>query len=54
VRKHHDFDDEPQPNRRRRLTQGERVRLARLREDSYTETALPGGADRWSTWAGRR
>ncbi len=44
------FDDEPEPNRRGRLTEDERVRLARLREDAYTETAIPGGADRWSTW----
>lgn len=44
------FDDEPAPARRGRLTEGERVRLAKLRDDAYTETALPDGADRWSTW----
>ncbi|PXY27187.1 serine protein kinase RIO [Prauserella muralis] len=44
------FDDEPEPARGGRLTEDERHRLARLREDAYTETALPGGADRWSTW----
>lgn len=44
------FDDEPEPTRRGRLTEDERVRLARLREDAYTETAIPGGGDRWSTW----
>ncbi|QRP44290.1 serine protein kinase RIO [Amycolatopsis sp. FDAARGOS 1241] len=44
------FDDEPEPARRGRLTEGERVRLARLRDDAYTETALPDGADRWTTW----
>jgi RIO kinase 1 len=44
------FDDEPAPARSGRLTQDERARLARLREDAYTETAIPGGGDRWSTW----
>jgi RIO kinase 1 len=44
------FDDEPAPARRGRLTEGERARLARLRDDAYTETQLLGDADRWSTW----
>jgi len=44
------FDDEPAPARRGRLTEGERVRLAKLRDDAYTENQLPDGADRWSTW----
>ncbi|MEC3981179.1 serine protein kinase RIO [Amycolatopsis sp. H20-H5] len=44
------FDDEPAPSRSGRLTEDERGRLARLREDAYTETAIPCGADRWSTW----
>lgn len=44
------FDDEPEPARRGRLTENERVRLAKLRDDAYTENQLPGGADRWSTW----
>lgn len=44
------FDDEPAPNRSGRLTLDERARLARLREDAYTEHAIPGGGDRWSTW----
>ncbi|HEV7979539.1 serine protein kinase RIO [Amycolatopsis sp.] len=44
------FDDEPAPARSGRLTLDERARLARLREDAYTETAIPGGGDRWSTW----
>ncbi|MFD2491860.1 serine protein kinase RIO [Amycolatopsis jiangsuensis] len=44
------YDDSPAPARRGRLTEGERVRLAQLREDAYTETALPDGADRWTTW----
>jgi RIO kinase 1 len=44
------FDDEPEPTRRGRLTEGERVRLAKLRDDAYTEDQLPDGADRWSTW----
>jgi RIO kinase 1 len=45
------FDDEPAPARSGRLTQNERARLARLREDAYSETTIPGGADRWSSWA---
>jgi RIO kinase 1 len=44
------FDDQPGPARRGRLTEGERVRLARLRDDAYTATDLPDGADRWTTW----
>nr|WP_245573355.1 RIO1 family regulatory kinase/ATPase [Amycolatopsis benzoatilytica] len=44
------YDDEPAPARRGRLTEAERVRLARLRDDAYTETELPDGADRWTTW----
>lgn len=43
------FDDEPEPTRRGRLTENERQRLARLRDDAYAET-VPGSADRWSTW----
>ncbi|RZQ64846.1 serine protein kinase RIO [Amycolatopsis suaedae] len=42
------FDDEPAPARSGRLTEAERVRLADLRADAYTETDIPG--DRWSTW----
>lgn len=42
--------DEPEPTRSGRLTEGERVRLAKLRDDAYTERLLPDGADRWSTW----
>jgi RIO kinase 1 len=46
------FDDEAQPQRSGRLTEGERLRLSQVREDTYTaETELPPGADRWSTWA---
>ncbi|GAA3578109.1 RIO kinase 1 [Amycolatopsis ultiminotia] len=44
------YADGPAPARRGRLTEGERVRLAKLREDAYTETELPDGADRWTTW----
>jgi RIO kinase 1 len=44
------FDDGPAPSRSGRLTLDERARLARLREDAYTEHAIPGGGDRWSTW----
>ncbi|WP_020671344.1 serine protein kinase RIO [Amycolatopsis nigrescens] len=45
------FDDERQPARGGRLTEEERGRLARVREDAYTEPTVPGGADRYSTWA---
>ncbi|WP_091448809.1 serine protein kinase RIO [Actinokineospora iranica] len=44
-------DDDPQPQRSGRLTEAERVRLARVRDDAYTAAQeLPDGADRWSTW----
>nr|WP_245614484.1 RIO1 family regulatory kinase/ATPase [Actinokineospora inagensis] len=47
------FDDQlndPQ-TRSGRLTEAERERLARVREDAYTAAQeLPPGADRWSTW----
>jgi len=60
----HDFDDDPTPRRRHRprfddarkpirsgrLTEAERARLARLRDDDYAEPVIPGGADRYSTW----
>ncbi|MFB9685586.1 RIO1 family regulatory kinase/ATPase [Amycolatopsis plumensis] len=42
--------DEPEPTRSGRLTEAERVRLTKLRDDAYTENQLPDGADRWSTW----
>ena len=45
------FDDEPAPERSGRLTEQEKVRLANLRDDAYTEREIPGGGDRWSTWA---
>jgi RIO kinase 1 len=48
--RHRRFDDEPAPARSGRLTTDERARLARLREDAYAETTIPGGGDRWSTW----
>ncbi|WP_018685946.1 RIO1 family regulatory kinase/ATPase [Actinokineospora enzanensis] len=46
------FDqNDPQPTRSGRLTEAERIRLARLREDAYTaDLELPEGTDRWSTW----
>ena len=44
------LDDEPEPVRGGRFTEGERVRLAKLRDDAYIENQLPDGADRWSTW----
>lgn len=45
------FDDEPEPRRSGRLTQEEKARLAQSRADSYAEPDIPGGGDRWSTWA---
>lgn len=45
------FDDDPQPQRSGRLTEAERVRLSRVRDDAYTAAEeLPEGTDRWSTW----
>ncbi|MFL6142126.1 MAG: serine protein kinase RIO [Labedaea sp.] len=45
------FDDEPQPGRTGRLTEGERKRLTKARDDALTAASeLPPGADRWSTW----
>lgn len=45
------FDDDPQPQRSGRLTEAEKARLARVRDDAYTAAQeLPDGADRWSTW----
>ncbi|GAB3581725.1 RIO kinase 1 [Amycolatopsis endophytica] len=43
------FDD-VNPVRGGRLTQDERNRLARMREDDYAEPEIPGGGDRYSTW----
>lgn len=43
-------DNAPAPARRGRLTEGERVRLALLREEAYAEPELPDGADRRTTW----
>lgn len=50
VRRKPRFDDGPEPDRRGRLTENERVRLALLRDDAYAEPDIPGGGDRWSTW----
>lgn len=48
------FDDDTRSprtyTRRGRLTENERARLAELREDSYSEPVIPGGADRYTTW----
>lgn len=57
----HDFEEELPPRARRRrnkinpvrtgrLTQEERRRLARRRDDAYAEPEIPGGADRHTTW----
>jgi RIO kinase 1 len=51
ARRRRRFDDEPQPQRSGRLTEGARESLAAMRDDALTaETGLPPGADRWSTW----
>ncbi|GAA1991659.1 serine protein kinase RIO [Amycolatopsis minnesotensis] len=42
------FDDER--SRSGRMTEEERARIARLRDDAYAEPEIPGGADRYSTW----
>jgi RIO kinase 1 len=46
------FDDEPEPDRRGRLTEAERVRLARQREDHADTAGGPAEGDRWSSWDG--
>lgn len=43
------FDDETYA-RTGRITEAERARLADLREDAYSDPAVPGGGDRYSTW----
>ncbi|XGP77999.1 RIO1 family regulatory kinase/ATPase [Actinokineospora auranticolor] len=43
--------EDPQPQRSGRLTEAERLRLSRVRDDAYTAAEeLPPGTDRWSTW----
>ena len=42
--------DRLQPSRRGRLTENEKARLARVREDAEADPVVPGRADRWSTW----
>jgi RIO kinase 1 len=46
------IDDELQPTRSGRLTEAERERLARVRDDAEAAPELPPGAARWSTWDG--
>jgi RIO kinase 1 len=50
ARRERRFEGQPGPARRGRLTEGERVRLAQLREEAYAEPELPDGADRRTTW----
>jgi RIO kinase 1 len=52
ARRRQRFEDEPQPTRSGRLTEHERRRLNRIREDALTAEVepLPPGADRWTTW----
>lgn len=51
ARRKRKLDDEPQPQRTGRLTEGEKDRLANMRADALTaDIELPPGADRWSTW----
>ena len=46
------FIDEPAPDRRGRLTEAERGRLANQREDSADTAGGPAEGDRWSSWDG--
>jgi len=46
------FDDEPEPERRGRLTEAERVRLAQQRDDFADTAGGPAEGDRWSSWDG--
>ncbi|GLY67113.1 RIO kinase 1 [Amycolatopsis taiwanensis] len=50
MRRSRSFESERQPTRRGRLTEAERARLARFREDDYADPDIPGGADRFTTW----
>jgi RIO kinase 1 len=43
------LDDEPEPVRRGRLTEHEKSRLARVRDEALLAD-VPDGGDRWSTW----
>jgi RIO kinase 1 len=44
------FDDEPEPERRGRLTEEAKARLAVQRAEALHGEELPDNADRWSTW----
>jgi RIO kinase 1 len=46
------FDDEPEPARRGRLTEAERLRLAERRDDHLDSAGAPPEGDRWSSWDG--
>ena len=46
------FDDEPEPTRRGRLTEAERLRLAEHRDDHLDTASAPPEGDRWSSWDG--
>jgi RIO kinase 1 len=50
--RHARFDDEPEPERRGRLTEAERVRLAQQRDDFADTSGGPAEGDRWSSWDG--
>jgi RIO kinase 1 len=42
--------DDAEPTRRGRMTEAEKLRVARLREDQLSTADTPEDGDRWSTW----
>jgi len=42
--------DDAEPTRRGRMTEEEKLRIARLREDQLSTADTPEDGDRWSTW----
>jgi RIO kinase 1 len=42
--------DDAEPTRRGRMTEAEKLRVARLREDQLSTADTPQDGDRWSTW----
>ncbi|HUQ58647.1 MAG TPA: RIO1 family regulatory kinase/ATPase [Lentzea sp.] len=45
--------DDAEPTRRGRMTEEEKLRIARLREDQLSTADTPEDGDRWSTWGDR-
>ena len=42
--------DDAEPTRRGRMTEEEKLRVSRLREDQLSTADTPEDGDRWSTW----